>query len=175
MSDERTIWTDFAARPGMVARYPIHKPWVANGYKYASNGWICVRQKCDEPATEGTWPDAASLFNRPRATWSETPLTIPDIKPKTEECSWCNGKGYRTCDLDHEHECGNCNDTGMITTWEVLDFAPGFALAGKYAAIAFHYGFTVYPPVSPDKSTPLYGSRPDGTEAVFMPLSVEEK
>lgn len=34
--------------------------------------------------------------------------------PESQECSECDGDGYRECDLGHEHDCEICDGTGKI-------------------------------------------------------------
>jgi DnaJ-class molecular chaperone len=42
-------------------------------------------------------------------------------KENNTKCDECNGKGYRECDLGHEHECGECYGEG--TTDLLFEFA----------------------------------------------------
>jgi len=42
--------------------------------------------------------------------------------PEFETCTDCRGSGFLTCDLDHEHECTNCDETGKQQSLAVYDF-----------------------------------------------------
>ena len=37
----------------------------------------------------------------------------PDLEIEKAECMTCDGTGDHQCDCGDEHECGNCNGTGL--------------------------------------------------------------
>lgn len=57
-------------------KYDISKPFVHNGWKYATNGRLCVRVKCKGRNSEGNFPPAEKLF--------DTCNRIPQKWPKRE-------------------------------------------------------------------------------------------
>lgn len=46
----------------LSGRFPISKPWVHNGWKYATDIRIAVREMTDEPDSHAGYPDVEALF-----------------------------------------------------------------------------------------------------------------
>lgn len=105
-------------------RMGIMTPFAFNGWKYATDGRVCVRVKTDEPDDSGEphkRPDASKLF----AGFNVEGLQPFDIPPPkglaTNRCRYCNGNGVRTCDLGHDHDCDECDGTGEVEEWPSQD------------------------------------------------------
>jgi hypothetical protein len=101
-------------------RMAICTPFVRDGWKYATDGRICVRILTTEPDDSNEpykRPDASALFKGFNVDGLE-PFEIPTIKGvKIIECDSCNGDGYAICDMGHEHECNDCDGDGHYEEW----------------------------------------------------------
>ena len=108
----------------------IDKPFPRDGYVYATNGHICVRQrgaKCDPP--DGETPPVEGL-DWTREHYAEAPLVIdpallpeppPDVAcrqcsgtGKQVRCKECDGSGIVICDYDYDHDCPECKGKGVF-------------------------------------------------------------
>lgn len=114
-------------------RLPI--PFWINEELSFTNGWLVVSLECPEPPPEdfecrrfvdGKW-DKSEQRSPPSlqpiyTSNSHGTIEVPDVKgpddgwsPKwtvKSECAQCDGRGYETCDLDHDHECESCGEEG---------------------------------------------------------------
>lgn len=99
-------------------RMAINTPFAFNGWKYATDGRICVRIQTGEPDDSSEpykRPDASALFKGFGVDGLEA-FKIPAIDGVREKrCPSCNGNGYSTC--DHDHECEDCDKTGVLEEW----------------------------------------------------------
>ena len=121
-------------------RYPISKPWIHDGWKYATDGRIIVRQWTDEPDSDHeTYDEIKAFFDGPLTDARQDAEVIPthdgsgtdqydpacmlDGRAVEEACSkW--GK----CVAQNDGECKN------LKTWRLLDnikFA-GMLWGGRY-------------------------------------------
>lgn len=93
------IFNDCVAR--YESRYSMMTPWVAGGYRYATDGRICVRQKTNDPNTPTKSgekrPDPATLDWR-REKFSDIAAVLPAIPDHPlwgySECDACEGGWY---------------------------------------------------------------------------------
>lgn len=121
--------------------YTLTKPWIRNGFVYATDGKIVVRQAVKQSDTTGDKPpgDVDREFDASTPTGQSIPL--PDIgmelgdrlvcekckgKNPSKTCSECNGKGKhvcptcshakpcRACEGEGEKYCSACDGEGMI-------------------------------------------------------------
>ncbi len=93
-------------------RYELTQTFVVDGYRYAGDGFVCARMRCDEPDTEGRWPDVAALKWSARE-YASVPIPLPAIEtippdPPEEKCTCCDGSGEMAPGV----ECPMC-DHGM--------------------------------------------------------------
>ena len=118
-------------------RYEMSHPWVFNGWKYATDGIICVRVRTTEldivPQNLADFPPASNLFADGTAfaykRWPEANYVIGEIpcehcRDGNKKCSKCNGKGCDSClesgyagphcDCRPWEECSKCN-MGIVT------------------------------------------------------------
>lgn len=105
-------------------RMGINTPFVRDGWKYATDGRICVRIPTNEPDDSNEphkRPDAAAIFQGFDVT-GLVPFVIPELQGvKDKKCPSCNGYGHSTCDHGHQHECDDCDETGVIEEWPKAD------------------------------------------------------
>lgn len=121
------------------SRYGIQTPFVHHGYRYATDGRICVRVPAPgEPSTSEVEPDRRVPINgltemefiterdaRSLKPWPEAKLVQYDIQ-ETASCCACGGHGVERakaqtkacpdCGL-HVHfgpNCERCNGTGEV-------------------------------------------------------------
>ncbi len=105
--------------------FELSRVYVKNGFKCASDGRVAVMVKCDEPDTEGKFPNLTDCFG---GTYTNiTPIQIK--QPVTLECEcqmcingrvWCNyqecvlchGTGRCACGCPTEHDCFDCDGRG---------------------------------------------------------------
>ena len=99
----------------------VDKPFVVNGFKYATDLMVMVAIKTDEPNSEGCHLKKTNeLFER---SWDEgwEPEIIIQPRESEHDCRFCNGKGTRhfvceicegggwhKCECGNEHKCGYC-------------------------------------------------------------------
>lgn len=101
-------------------RMAICTPFVFNGWKYATDGRICVRIQTDEPDDSNEpckRPNAAMLFKGFNVDGLEA-FEIPTLDGvKLIKCEGCGGAGEQTCDMGHDHECPDCDGDGHYEEW----------------------------------------------------------
>lgn len=112
---------------GGGTRWDIDCPWVAHGWRYATDGRICVRVPAGgEPNTVGHRVPLIAEFDGFAADLCTVPFAPPD--GPWERCPVCDGTGYgwRDCDLcegfgschcpkcNADHGCGKCDGTGLL-------------------------------------------------------------
>lgn len=101
-------------------RMAICTPWAFNGWKYATDGRIAVRVPTTDPDDSNKpykRPDASALFKGFNVEGLES-FEIPTLDGVMEKrCSSCNGNGYSTCDHGHDHECEDCDKSGILEEW----------------------------------------------------------
>lgn len=138
------------------SRYSIQKPWVKNGYTYATDGRVLVRvDTADEPDTVA---EPGSGLRFPKADDILPPLAASESDwlpwPKVEPCETCMASnkipciecdGHGECNLCRcktPHECGNCDGTGSIDCETCTDIG-GFSHRFGKAEIALKYAFAI--------------------------------
>ena len=107
--NENIDWDRFCADSGWF-RDRIDRPWVKDGYKYATNGRVIIRAVCSEPdILQDYFPDATKL------PWNRKGPLVPWIKPlETEKmCSHCEGEGWLE-DTQLRTVCRICKGKGSV-------------------------------------------------------------
>jgi hypothetical protein len=119
----------FCGKPEYELRFLLHNPWEHKGYRYASNGHICVRvpapEAKDAVCEHKIAESARVLFEKCNHT-EYAPLPAFDLG---EVCRTCEGKGKfkqvtcADCDGDgyfdhgcHEYDCKNCDAFGSYAS-----------------------------------------------------------
>lgn len=142
-------------------RYNLTTPWVFNGWQYASDGRIGVREPCtfaDTPfqvsAGDKKRPTIEYLFEQfPSCT---QPWPAHDGEKVKRKCPVCKGEEDVTCNCpkcgkDHLGPCQNCED-GTVLVPKPLIIA-GRKIAGEYCLKIQAWGDVLYcPDGQPDKS-----------------------
>jgi len=110
----------------------LQTPFVYEGFKYASDAIIAIRQptnsSLNEPDIER--PNLGRLFRSINFTLARN--EFPDNFESCEgceqsgvikkfKCSFCQGEGYLTCNLGHDHECVVCRGDGLLNTGPAED------------------------------------------------------
>lgn len=114
------------------SKHLLARPYAQGGYRCACNGRLAVRiptTDADDAPTE-TWtppklPEVfAAVTHSPPHPWPEsTPIVIRPRycttcngrgKNRGPACDTCKGKGFETCNLNHEHECLWCTGAGYF-------------------------------------------------------------
>ena len=108
------------------AGYNTEEPFVVNGYKYATNGWICVRIPTDEPpkplAGRERYLSVESIFTEP---CEESEFFLLERDPETKsvptscdceiECPQCKGEGSQECPECYSTvACDQCDGDGLV-------------------------------------------------------------
>lgn len=103
------ILTPFLGKPEDDNKFTLSKPFIDNGFTYATNGRICARMPSSEANTEDKFPNAKAV-----PQWSSFPLV--DAKPfpnklsiAVKECGNCEGKGFFWL-------CPECDGEGEVET-----------------------------------------------------------
>lgn len=106
-------------------RYTLTEPWIRQGFIYATDGRIAVRQPITQPDTTdyGSPANAGQMFDDSKLTGKA--ITLPDIGPepsaictdckgrKPKKCGTCHGSGECACSVcDSQHTCGSCDGHG---------------------------------------------------------------
>jgi len=122
-------WATFCSHP---SNKPTDVPFILNGWKYATNGYIAIRRPSTQPPSQTPtlpWPPIESVFAWPEdLAFLPTPGIVGD--PKLIECPHCNGhrrqpvqcctcKGTGSCTCSRcqgEHDCGKCRGNGEVYT-----------------------------------------------------------
>lgn len=99
-------------------------PWVKDGWRYATDGRVCVRVLADgepnePPLLKRALPSVAQMFSAVDGEW----LIWPAIPPcnlchgksaALVNCSNCRGSGRCECaDCGCQHECAECDGDGQ--------------------------------------------------------------
>jgi hypothetical protein len=112
-----------------ASRYAFDKPFVVKGWRYFTDGRVCVRVPApDEPDTDApdTMKTANEVFPDPMPTdwhpWpqdgfieGDTQCLTCDARGRinTRKCDECDGDGDVTCHAcGHDHECDGCHGEG---------------------------------------------------------------
>ena len=109
-------------------RTGFEKPFVDNGFEYATDGRILVAVKTDKPDTESRRPkDCRQLFERIwDEGWKPVKMSMPERTThkccfcngdgiKRDQCNICDGFGLHTCDCGTEHTCGYCDEGEILS------------------------------------------------------------
>lgn len=108
---------------GTDGPYPLSKPFVKDGYRYATDGGIAIRVPAQgEPDTEGSFPPCPDLFKPTDAPRRQLPVT-PEYQSlgMEMECPQCGGMGtvFQAVEFedfieadDEETECLYCFGIG---------------------------------------------------------------
>lgn len=110
------------------SRYNIGKPFIQNGWRYATDGRIAIREPAPgESDSEGKYPRMVELFKPAKCT---EPWPEPTGEVRWDRCDdccgsgvahdicpECNGKGMEECPKSgNVEECGKCKGAGTIPT-----------------------------------------------------------
>lgn len=108
--------------PDQSKRYILSTPWRAGGFIYATDARRIARIPDDGrelPEQEGRRPNTIGMFEKftpgEFAPLPCVPECHCEIGSKVEGCKNCWGTGEVTCNLDHEHDCDDCNGKGKVT------------------------------------------------------------
>jgi len=151
MTEEKLhqIFADCCAQKKSI--YDIDKPFVQNGFAYATNAKIIVRQKTDAPDSDGKLPDVNALFDEFRG---DQIVEIPEVEFHEHICEECNGRGIWVCNECKQCViCDACEGEGKFS--DPLSFVPlscSFGISNRYAAILYRNGVrTACLPDDPDR------------------------
>lgn len=112
-------------------KYGMQLPFVKGGWKYATDGRVCVRVRCDEPDTDpsdGPFPPCDNLFSRNTSSLAIAPWPAPEYEIEYIQVS-C---GKESC------------DESQIS----LEFVPdGMPLGSQFIGSIFHYKVSRLPNV----------------------------
>lgn len=82
---------------GIYTSWDIEKPFVKDGYRYATDGRIAVRVPVSDANSEGTFPrvDTLGWLHGTATEWSDWPLDSDDWPDIIEHpCDGCEDCGY---------------------------------------------------------------------------------
>ena len=109
--------TKFCAKVEPAGRYPITAPWVKDGWRYATDARITVREPTNAPNDRLGYPDCEALFAKFRKDDIETLPLVPPLDGKVTEwaepaCALAYDpvkgcKLYGKCPATNDGECTN--------------------------------------------------------------------
>jgi hypothetical protein len=97
---------------------------------------------CPIPAVEGPMDDLDRLWQT------------------VEDCDECSGRGWKTCNMGHQHDCGECDGEGKINTLHPSAMEP-VTIAGVRTARRYAWIISQIPGVLAGKA-----DRSDGRDAL---------
>jgi hypothetical protein len=189
--------TQFLAKED--GEYTISRPHVIDGWRYFTDGRVCVRVR-DESApntTDGSFPPSDKIFPTKTLTdWQPWP-TDSFIEAEgdclvcegrgrvgTTTCATCKGNQEVVCEAcGHEHECDDCNGLGYGggTTCRSCRGKQRVTrpVRQTIAGVSFNYEYVAKILSLPNPQYSRSSVRPgkalafrfDGGEGVLMPLS----
>jgi hypothetical protein len=129
------IFLDCCARE--EGRYSVERPWVSRGYRYATNGMICVRQATADAETPNPansigvtiYPDA-SIIGWERDLYQATPAPLPAI-PDRPLLKW------QSCNVPDGCDGGYHPVKAIMRAGDVL-------LQARFVRILNRHGATAY-------------------------------
>ena len=103
----------------------LHRPFVRDGLRYATNAVICVVTLAEgEPDSDipggGKVPVRIAEWMSLAESWAEWPAEKPFVHGVNDEpvyvtnCEQCHGRGSEKCNLGHDHECVKCTGSGFL-------------------------------------------------------------
>lgn len=99
------IFADCLGEEGQ-SPYPLSKPWIRDGFAYATNGCILVRQPTRRrTGSSAKVPDAWHLFDDSKPF--DDPIPLPDIGLELGNVIVCG-----TCKGEKPKPCKNCKTSG---------------------------------------------------------------
>lgn len=109
-------------------RYGVDQPWVQDGFVYATDGKIIVRQKTRRANSRFKAPDGLMLFRS--VELSSESVALPDIGPEQPKtlCPCCGG-GFDGTDCIERKA-------------EPVELGPGLAIADRYVWLLRRHGIT---------------------------------
>jgi len=143
-------------------------PLWHQGTLYITDGRILIEMQ-NQTQPEGAWLDDGERFHPPKAegekTW-QRPISLKTVAEcmngvgqccelmpavdgppeeldrlwqSMDECDRCDGRGWRECDMGHEHDCDECSGEGMTLNTNPAAherlFIAGVTVARRYAWI----------------------------------------
>lgn len=105
-------------------RYAISQPFIQGGFRYCTDGIICLRFKADgEPdtVTDKRLPKVDFFDNlKGVAEFFPWPAPMPCeecddtgiVESEDKICSECDGTGSVTCNYGEDHDCPDCDGSG---------------------------------------------------------------
>lgn len=169
-----------------TARYGTHLPFVQDGYVVATNGRILVRTPATMPllpawtevATETVEgrrrvPRCAAVWPTPDRLAEVAAIMLGDLAkiPATAPCDRCGGKGYRECDIGHEHDCDSCDGAGHQKVQVPVDVGR-LKFRSDFLRILVRAGVReIQLPTTPDRPGYFHGP---GFDGLLVPLMKTE-
>ena len=159
-----------------TARYFLEGPFEYEGFYVATNGRICVRMPKFDGGPIFDIPGEKSAPNILALPWDRSlylpkphVITNPPSPPTYRDCEACDGKGRRTCNMGHVHDCNGCND-GKVYVDGRYHLVDDIYIRSSCAQVLFKYQAHVQFPR--DKKYTLYFSLP-GTPIEGLLIRVE--
>lgn len=156
------------------SRESMRTPWIIGDWIYASDGAILVRYPKSELSPDeiadhrpnGRVPTrVGELFIDQQGESFPIPEILP---PLVATCDVCEGRGYRFCNLGHEHDC--CCDGGLA-----LNRSPVAVGKAKFATLYLRRlrdaGFTSLCVAGPAEGAT---AEHDGIEVLLQPIVTKE-
>lgn len=173
----------------------LHAPFVYNGWRYATDARIVVREKAD--VADALYPTKAPLvealgWNAVFAEAVALPSPLPprppcstcgDTRLVTPACDDCDGAGEQTCDMGYRHVCTVCKGKPSLNSlpcdvcalparWPVCISSrpPRIYVNGLYLHLLARHGIAALCPCSACPATrPLRFGGP-GFDGLLMPI-----
>jgi len=104
-------------------RFDLDKPFIRDGWRWATDGWIVVRMPTTDADTEGRYPKIESLFegfpgcDHDWPDWPQSPIRCRKCRTGKVlvACQTCNGEGEHECACGNLHGCGGCDGHGNVS------------------------------------------------------------
>jgi len=117
-------------------RNAIDDTWVADGYEWATDGYVLARRRTIEanrtpegikvPPVENVWegPDSFETDSLPLV---EVPYLVA--------CEKCDGFGEVTSSRNSQHECAQCGGRGLVEQNDAIHWPDRAALSPLYVRL----------------------------------------
>jgi hypothetical protein len=141
-----------------IGKYLMTRPFVKDGWRYATNGHVCIRVRAamaedDQPGPEdggALFPVVARIFDNPPCSYPCVWPVKADYIKEREACPQCCGKTYVGCEECGKQTCLVCEGRGEIEIDYAIRVGEHF-IAAKYDRLIRTLANVVYYHSSPGK------------------------
>lgn len=153
-------------------RYMMAAPWVAHGFRWATDDRVCVRQPTTEADTMGGLFPPVLTLDWDKSAYPIGPVELPEIPDVAimDECCECEGSGK---DFAIEKlACDDCGGTGRVERFVGMRIGKSeVLLQAKYIRLLRRHGCRVWRQRGSSLMTPIRFEADGGIEGIVMPCA----